>query len=136
MLQRNESVNKLDVQAIIALALDLTTIVLLIMAVKQMEAFAMETLAMAIDNLALVSLILATRIKDSRMMEIVIHQDLQTIIKEDQVATTKTCVVLEIKLRTTDLQETLSEAVFKIIIMLNRISIKKWDALFRMELSQ
>ncbi|CAJ1946204.1 unnamed protein product [Cylindrotheca closterium] len=66
-------------------ALDLTIIVLLIVAVEQME-----TLAMAIDNLALVSHILATRIKDSRMVEIVIHQDLQTTIKEDQVATTKT----------------------------------------------
>ncbi|CAJ1939560.1 unnamed protein product [Cylindrotheca closterium] len=90
MLQRNEFVSELDVQAIIALALDLTIIVLLIMAVEQMEALAMETLAMAIDDLALVSLILATRTKDSRMVEIVIHKDLQTTIKEDQVATTKT----------------------------------------------
>jgi len=119
-----------NVQVLIDLALVLTITALLIVAVDRME-----TLAMAIVDLAL-SPIQATTIKDSRMVEIVIHQDLQVTIKEDQLEITKTSAVLEIKLQTTDLQETLREEDLKIIIMPSRITIKKRNASFRMELSQ
>jgi len=130
MLQKNAFVSGLDVQVLIDLALVLTITALLIVAVDRME-----TLAMAIVDLAL-SPIQATTIKDSRMVEIVIHQDLQVTIKEDQLEITKTSAVLEIKLQTTDLQETLREEDLKIIIMPSRITIKKRNASFRMELSQ
>ena len=122
MLQKNAFVSGLDVQVLIDLALVLTITALLIVAVDRME-----TLAMAIVDLAL-SPIQATTIKDSRMVEIVIHQDLQVTIKEDQLEITKTSAVLEIKLQTTDLQETLREEDLKIIIMPSRITIKKRNA--------
>ena len=130
MMQKNAFVSGLDVQVLIDLALVLTIAALLIVAVDRME-----TLAMAIVDLAL-SPIQATTIKDSRMVEVVIHQDLQVTIKEDQLEITKTSAVLEIKLQTTDLQETLREEDLKIIIMPSRITIKKRNASFRMELSQ
>jgi len=122
MLQKNAFVSGLDVQVLIDLALVLTITALLIVAVDRME-----TLAMAIVDLAL-SPIQATTIKDSRMVEVVIHQDLQVTIKEDQLEITKTSAVLEIKLQTTDLQETLREEDLKIIIMPSRTTIKKRNA--------